>query len=225
MPDRDEAILRKKMMGVKIRHARVKAGLHEKEVAEALGISSDLVSNIELGQYEPSLPQLEVMAFLYNIPLSYFWSEDPIEKADWDFPTLEALALRRKVIGVLLRQARTEAGRSQEDLAQLLEVSPGQVASYEVGKNDIPIQQLETLAAHLNVSIDYFLDEGIDRTKSNGRRVTLDEISQFAELPEEVREFLLNPANLLYVNIAMRLSDMSAETLRNLAEGLLEVTY
>jgi hypothetical protein len=44
-------------------------------------------------------------------------------------------------------------------------------------------------------------------------------------LPKHVREFLLNPANLLYINIAMRLSGLSAETLRNLAQGLLEVTY
>jgi hypothetical protein len=30
---------------------------------------------------------------------------------------------------------------------------------------------------------------------------------------------------MLYVNVAMKLSNLSAETLRALAEGLLEVTY
>jgi hypothetical protein len=73
--------------------------------------------------------------------------------------------------------------------------------------------------------LDYFVDEGIKADRLNGRTVTLDEITQFSQLSPEVREFLLNPANLLYVNIAMRLSGMSAETLRSLAEGLLEVTY
>jgi transcriptional regulator with XRE-family HTH domain len=225
MPDSEEVILRRKMLGVKIRHARVKAGLNEKEIGAALGLTAELVTNIELGQYEPSLPQLEVLALLCNVPLVFFWSEKPLEKIDWDFPTLEALALRRRVIGVLLSQARVEAGRSQEDLAKLLETSTSQIASYELGKNDIPIQQLEKLATYLNVSLDYFIDEGLAPQRRNGRSVTLDELAQFSELPAEVRHFLLNPANLLYLNIAMRLSDLSADTLRNLAEGLLEVTY
>jgi len=166
-----------------------------------------------------------VMAFLFNVPVIYFWAEDPLEKIDWDFPTLEAIALRQRIIGALLQQARVEAGRSHEDLADLLEISVGQVISYELGRTEIPISELETLAQFLNVSLDYFIDEGIAPRKSNIQHITLDEISQISQLPEDVRAFLLNPANLLYVNIAMRLSGMSAETLRGLAEGLLEVTY
>jgi hypothetical protein len=72
--------------------------------------------------------------------------------------------------------------------------------------------------------LDYFIDQGIPFDKPNGH-MALEEIARFSELPQEVREFLANPANLLYINIAMRMSDLSAETLRGLAEGLLEVTY
>ncbi|MDX1521461.1 MAG: helix-turn-helix transcriptional regulator [Anaerolineae bacterium] len=225
MPDTDERKLRRKMIGVKVRHARTKAGLNIDEVAQAIGLTSDALSAIELGQHDPTLPQLEVMAFLFNIPLTYFWTDEPIEKIDWDFPTLEAIALRQRIIGALLRQARTEAGYSLEDLAEHLDIPVGEVASYELGKIGIPIQQLESLAAFLRVPLEHFIDEGIGPNKNLQQRVTLEEISQFSQLPAEVREFLLNPANLLYVNIAMRLSDMSAETLRGLAEGLLEVTY
>jgi transcriptional regulator with XRE-family HTH domain len=225
MLNTDEAVLHRKIMGVKIRHARAKAGMSAKEVGDALGLSAQVVNGIELGQHEASLPQLEVMAFLFNIPLVYFWTEDPIEEIDWNFPTLEALALRRRIIGVLLRRARLEAGRSLEDLAQSIGVSTGQIAGYELGKVDIPIQKLQALGTYLNLPLDYFVDEGIKADRLNGRTVTLDEITQFSQLSPEVREFLLNPANLLYVNIAMRLSGMSAETLRSLAEGLLEVTY
>ena len=225
MLNTDEAVLLRKIMGVKIRHARAKAGMSAKEVGDALGVSAEVVNSIELGQYEASLPQLELMAFLFNIPLVYFWSDDPIEEINWNFPTLEALTLRRRIIGVLLRQARIEAGRSLEDLAETIGVSTGQIASYELGKVDIPIQKLQALGNYLRLPLDYFIDEGIKAERLNGRSVTLDEITQFSQLPPEVREFLLNPANMLYVNIAMRLSGMSAETLRSLAEGLLEVTY
>ena len=224
-PDVEKAKLRKKMMGVKIQHARNKAGLNLKEVGQAIGLAEEVVSAIELGQYDPSLPQLEVMAFLFNIPIIYFWSEEPLGTMDWDFPTLEAMALRQRIIGALLQQARIEAGRSHEELADLLDIPVGQVISYELGKMTIPLSELETLADFLKVQLDYFIDEGIAPQKNMAQNLTLEEISQISQLPEDVREFLLNPANLLYVNIAMRLSGMSAETLRGLAEGLLEVTY
>ena len=225
MPDSRAALLRKKILGVKIRYARIRAGLNLKEVGQALGISSGLVSDIEFGRRDVSLPQLEVMALLFNIPVAYFWSDEPIEEADRTFPTLEAMALRQRIIGVLLRQARVEAGYSQEDLANLLGIPASRISSYEFGKTEVPLQELETIATYLKVSLSYFMDEGIPSDSAAGHVATLDEIAEFSQLPKEVREFLTNPANLLYINIAMRLSDLSAETLRGLAEGLLEVTY
>ncbi|MBN1994129.1 MAG: transcriptional regulator [Anaerolineae bacterium] len=220
-----EAVLRRKMLGVKIRNARVRSGLNLKEVGEALGVSAGLISDIEFGRRDVSLPQLEVMAYLFNVPVIYFWSDEPIEEANREFPTLEAIALRQRIIGVLLRQARTEAGRSQEDLAKVLDVPASRISSYEFGKTEIPLPELEKLAAYLNVSLSYFMDQGFSPQETGGGAVTLHEIAQFSQLPKEVREFLLNPANLLYINISMRLSNVSTETLRNLAEGLLEVTY
>lgn len=227
MPDSTldpKAHLRQKIVGLKIRHARTEAGLTLKEVGQAVGLSAASISAIEYSQQAVTLPQLEVMALLFNVPVSYFWSEDPIETPSRTLPTVEAIALRQRIIGVLLRQARTEAGRSQEDIANLLGVPVSQVAQYELGESQIPLVELEKLAGYLNVTLDYFIDQGLPFDETNGH-MTLDELARFSELPKEVREFLANPANQLYINIAMRLSDLSAETLRSLAEGLLEVTY
>ncbi len=223
--DVDVRTLRKKMLGVKIRHARTRAGLGVDEVAMALGVPPEFMTNVELGQGDVSLPQLEVMAYLFNIPVVYFWSEQPLVKIDWNFPTHEAMGLRRRIIGVLLHEARTEVGRSEQELANLLGVPVDQIISYEYGQLEIPLEHLEKLADLLKVSLEYFLDEGIAPRRPGSQGATLDEIAQFSELPPDVREFLLNPANLLYLNIAMRLSGLSAETLRGLAEGLLEITY
>ena len=222
--DDKKALLRKKILGLRIRQARLNSGLTLKEVGQALGISVGLVSEIEFGRRDVTLPQLEVMALLFNTPMAYFWSEEPIEEVERSFPTVEAIALRQRIIGVLLRQARTEAGHSQKDLANLLGVSASRISDYELGQAEIPLSELEALANYLNVSLDYFMDQGIPFDKPNGH-MALAEIAHFSELPKEVREFLANPANLLYINIAMRMSDLSAETLRSLAEGLLEVTY
>jgi len=224
--DSQEAILRRKILGVKIRHARMRAGLSLKEVGEELGVSGGLMSDIEFGRRDVSLPYLEVLALLFNVPVIYFLSDIPLEEPKRDFPTRQALALRHRIIGVLLRQARIEGGRSQEELADLLGVSAGRISSYEFGKTEIPLQELETLADYLDVSLSYFLDQGLaPKQNGGGSAASLDEVSQFTRFPKDVRQFLSNPANLLYINIAMSLSDLSADTLRSLAEGLLEVTY
>ena len=41
-----ETAIRRKILGVKIRHARIRSGLNLKEVGEALGVSSGLISDI-----------------------------------------------------------------------------------------------------------------------------------------------------------------------------------
>lgn len=219
-----KARLRQKILGLKIRHARTEAGLTLKDVGQAVGIPAALVSEIEFGQREVALPQLEVMALLFKVQISYFWSDEPIEAGERHLPTVEAIRLRQRIIGVLLHQARTEAGRSEENLAGLLGVPVTQITAYERGEAEIPFLELEALANYLNVPIEYFIDQGLPFAETNGH-MSMDELARFSELSKEVREFLANPANLLYINIAMRLSDLSAETLRSLAEGLLEVTY
>ena len=229
MPDStiisDDVVLRRKILGVKIRHARSRAGLNFKEVGQALGISADAVSDMEMGQRDVSLPQLEAMALIFNVPVLFFWSEDNVAKNNRDFPTQEAMVIRQRIIGTLLRQARTDAGRTQEELAKLLGVPVSQISDYEFGKTSIPLLQLETLAEYLNVSLGYFIDKGIVPNAPVDRTPSLDEITDYSQLPIEIREFLSNPANMLYIKIAMKLSKLSAETLRALAEGLLEVTY
>jgi transcriptional regulator with XRE-family HTH domain len=226
MPDSiidPKARLRQKIVGLRIRHARTDAGLTLKEVGQILGVSAAIVSEMEFGQRETSLPQLEIMALFFNVPVNYFWSEDPLEGAGRDLPTIAAMGLRQRMIGGKLRQIRTEAGRTPEDLGNLLGVPASQIAQYELGEIEIPLSKLEALANYLNESIDSFIEPS-PFDQRNGH-LTLDELAQFSELPKEMRDFLANPANHLYINIAMRLSDLSAETLRSLAEGLLEVTY
>lgn len=224
--DSSAVILRRKILGVKIRYARTRAGVNLQEVGEALGVSADVIADVEFGDRDVTLPQLEVMALLFDMPIVYFLSDTDFEDTHRNYPTQEAIALRQRVVGALLRQARVEGGRSQEQVAEYLGVSTEFVSNCELGQAEMPLMQLQALSGYLGVSLDYFLDEGLSTSQSNGQAGPgLEELSQFAELPKEIREFLLNPANLLYIKIAMSLSSLSAETLRALAEGLLEVTY
>ncbi|HXF68397.1 MAG TPA: helix-turn-helix transcriptional regulator [Thermoflexus sp.] len=58
----------------------------------------------------------------------------------------ERLIIRRKMIGVALRQAREEAGKTIRDCAALLGIPPARYRAYETGRQDLTLPELEALA-------------------------------------------------------------------------------
>jgi hypothetical protein len=50
-------------------------------------------------------------------------------------------------------------------------------------------------------------------------------IKDFQNLPADIQLFVSKPVNRPYIDLAIRLSGMSVEKLRSLAEVLLEITY
>lgn len=61
--------------------------------------------------------------------------------------------------GEKLKEARKEAGLSQEQLAQKLSVSRSAVAKWESDKGMPDVNNLKTIAQLLDISVDYLLDE------------------------------------------------------------------
>jgi len=224
MEKQEAAVIRKKIVGVLLRNARLHAGLGVREAAKATGFSSNAISDYEFGRRDLSLPHLETFAYVYRVPITFFWSDNPIlGEEERRLPVKQAMILRRRIIGVLLRQARMEAGYSLKDLARVLGCSTARITGYELGRTDIPLLALEALADYLSVPMSYFLDQGL---RPHGEKVAgIDELERLAQLPAEIREFMLAPANLLYIRVAMRLSPLSADALRSIAEELLEITY
>jgi transcriptional regulator with XRE-family HTH domain len=135
----------------------------------------------------------------------------------------QMLMLRRRMLAIKLRQCRQKADLSQRELSQLLGCTPNMVSLYERGKRDIPLAELEVVAEHCGHSLDEFMDE---KTIPLGQREQLRRITaQLDALPPDAREFILNPTNELYLRIAMLLSTMKADHLRQIAEALLDITY
>jgi len=62
-------------------------------------------------------------------------------------------------LGEKLKQARKEAGYSQEQLAEKLAVSRSAIAKWEADKGMPDVANLKNLAQLLNVSVDYLLAE------------------------------------------------------------------
>lgn len=64
----------KKRLGENIRKARVDAGLKQSELADRLGISQGVISNVETGVSTIDAPDLPRWAEALNKPIMYFYS-------------------------------------------------------------------------------------------------------------------------------------------------------
>ncbi len=61
--------------------------------------------------------------------------------------------------GEKIKQARIEAGLTQEDLAEILAVSRSAIAKWESNRGLPDVSNLKVISQVLNVSVDYLLDE------------------------------------------------------------------
>jgi len=220
----DKLALRNRIIGLLLRDAREQARKTKRECAAALGISTGTITAYEDGRKPVSLPELEVLAYVLNTPIARFWEQNPkLATKEDPLPLQEVLALRHRIVGALLRQTRLEAGISQKELAKILGCSTSRLSAYEYGERPIPLTELDALAHHLHLPLEYFLD---DREGPVGEWHRLKEAwHHFRELPREVQEFVTQPINIKYLEVAMKLARMPAGGLRTIAEGLLDITY
>lgn len=207
-----------------MRAARLAAGKTVAECAQAIGVSPETFETYEIGDRSPSLPELEALAYFLDVPIEHFWGREVISKGKRSLDSLDIArlnALRQRVVGAMLRQTRLESSLSPEQLAEHAGISPGQLAAFEVGEEPVPVPVLESLAAALNRPIRDFQDSSGPVGAWIARQRAL---GQFSELPAELQEFISKPVNRPYLELAKRLSEMSVEKLRAVAEGLLEIT-
>jgi len=224
MADQEALALRNRIVGVLLRDARTRADKTKRECAVALGVSTATITAYEEGRKSISLPELEALAFFLGAPVTHFWDEEAQLLAEERLPPLEEIMrLRHRIVGALLRQARTEADKTQKELAQLLGCSPSRISAYEYGERPIPLAELEVLAQALDRPLEYFLDERSGPVGEWEKEQAA--YRAFLELPEDIREFVVKPVNRSYLDVAMKLAGMPADALRTIAEGLLDITY
>ncbi|MBN1876339.1 MAG: transcriptional regulator [Anaerolineae bacterium] len=225
MPNQEVVELRNRILGVLVRNARDRARVSREECAAALGVTENRFTAYEEGRRPISLPELELLARFLEVPLATFRSVDAVNEmmAEDALPDPDIfLPLRHRIIGARLRQMRIDANRTQQELADILECASSTISDYEYGKRSIPVAELEILAQALEVPLEDFMDHqsGVGEwQRLHG------EFERFVKLPADVRDFVLRPINMSYLELAMRLSTMPAGALRAIAEGILEITY
>ena len=215
--------IRTKKLGVLIRDARLANGKSLEECALAIDVHPDRFEMFEYGMEPPSLPELELIAFTLKVPLEHFWGNELLKKNGKTAPldAAQVKVLRQKMIGALVRKARVEAGLSVIEAAAGANLSEEQLQAYELGEQAIPLPELEILSRVLNKTVFEFQD----RHSPVGHWFTEQKTAQeFNDLPVELQGFVCKPINRPYLELAVRLSEMSVEKLRGVAEGLLEIT-
>lgn len=215
--------IRAKMVGVLLRDARLKAGRSLDDCARLLRTGSEQIERWEYGDEAPSLPQLELLAFYLDVPVSHFWGVDTLE-ATADDPVSaqnEYLLLRDRMIGALLRLAREEAEIDRETLSAETGVPADEIAQFESGEVSIPMHELSVLSNALRKNISYFLESGSHLGDWLAMR---EEWKEFRHLPQDLRRFAANPLNVGFLEIAVLFSQMPADKLRRVGESVLNIS-
>jgi transcriptional regulator with XRE-family HTH domain len=229
MSDENSALaMRGKMIGVLMKDAATVRRKSTTDCAAAVGCSPEAFEAFQSGEADacPSLPELELLAYYLEVPLSYFWGDKVLSEQEPAsrpaVPADEVAALRHRIIGALVRQARQNAQMDSAELAAAVGLTSAGLAAYELGQKPIPVSELEALARRLGVPIEHFVEvHGPVGEWDNNERV----LERFRQLPAELRDFVTRPVNGNYLRLAQRLSQLETSELRGIAASLLEITF
>lgn len=217
--------IRTRKLGLLMFDARTAKRRSVEETASAVGIKPEELQSYEKGEKSPTVPLLEALAFFLDVPIDHFWSNQSISEktVEESLQQKERLRqLRNRIIGASLKMHRSSLNFSLHEVSVATSIEEARLAKFEMGEEGIPIPEMELLAKTYDVRIEEFFDQ---KSAIGKRRVQQIAIRDFLELPPELQEFVCRPVNKPYLELAIRLSELSVEKLRGVAEGLLEITY
>jgi transcriptional regulator with XRE-family HTH domain len=220
-----QVTLRTRKLSVLIKDARLALRKTIPECAHAIGVTTGTFRSYEDGRRAPSLPEMEVLSYYLKLPIRHFWSKDAVSddvSPTESFNLAALVSVRQRMIGALLRQEREKASISLKALAEQAGIQPGRLKAYELGEKPVSLPVLEGLVSILGGQIENFLD----RTGPIGQWMNEQKaIQEFLQMPQELQNFVCKPVNRPYLELAEKLSGLSTEKLRSVAEGLLDITF
>jgi transcriptional regulator with XRE-family HTH domain len=212
-------------IGQRLTSCRELKRLRVSEVAALLSIAPSRYKSYENGSQVPSLPELEVLAINFNTPITALltYDEHVAEVTAMDaVQTNKFLQLRQRIIATRLKKALEDAEIPRVEIASALEIKPKELSGYLTGKKAIPLVKLEVLCRIASIALQslYGTHGSVGEQLSQAER-----IAGFKQLPAEIQDFIAQPINRPYVDLAQRLSNLPVDKLRSIAEGLLDITF
>ena len=143
-------------LGHKIRTLRKERGFTLAKLAEKIKVSIAFLSNVERDLKKPSISTLKHISQALNTSVSYLL----------EIPAKNASGKKLK----FLREAR---GLTIDDLSEISELPPGEIMAFEDGLAQPEPDALEKLAAALNYSVRYFMENAGSSTSIGTRLKSL----------------------------------------------------
>jgi len=215
--------IKAKKMGVRLAAFRQAKGFSLATMSKWAGIDASEFEKVESGESSLSLPMLEWIASKMGIPADQLIEGDldQVRSVEVD-PALrdQFITLRDKMIALILKKTRLEQNKSLEETAENCGFTVNTLEEYESGMAPIPWPELETLLEEYEIPASaLFTRSQADEDAGLNTRESVDEPQ------DEMVDFVRNPANQPYLDLAKRLSEMDASKLRTIAETILEITY
>lgn len=218
--------IKAKKFGVRLAAFRQKKGLTTEVLSQWTGIANEKLKEIEQGDATITLPEIELIALKLGFSTETLVSgelQGPSAALPNEVMVLQYAGLRNRMIALMLRKTRMEQNHPLEIVAAQCGLESDELEQYESGNNPVPLPILECLCSEYQIPVLSLTSQ--KTTDESAADVQVPGSESFETLPEEVSQFVNNPANLPYLELARKLSELDAAKLRSIAEGLLEITY
>jgi len=136
--------------------------LTQREIAKILHISKSSYNYFETGEHIIPLKHLNNFCNTFRVSMDYV-----CKLTKTNIPISKKHKLKKKEIGLRLKQVRLKNKLTQKELADILNTTQSNISSYENGKTLILTAFLYNYAKHFNVSLDYLVGRCNDNIKIN----------------------------------------------------------
>lgn len=144
------------MLEKRLKETREKLELKEKEIALILGISNKTVSGYETGYDTIPMKNLINYANAFNLSLDYLFGLTDENKS------YQPIIIDKRAIGQNLKELRRINNKTQEYVANKINIAVGAYSNYENGKYLISVRTLKGLIRIYNpFSIDKLFDRKV----------------------------------------------------------------
>ncbi len=192
--------IRAKKIGLKLTMARQKVGLNIEDLSSQVGIEPAVLSQMEKGISCPSLPQLQYIASIIQMPLDDLintFALAPIP-AGLEISALpKYYDIRNRMLGIQIKKNRIQQNLSEDQLAQVTDVKTTDIESYESGQKLIPFPVLMKISEYLH--LPYELQPKTETVPTEippivKERTNESIVEQEEQVAPPVPEFLTEPA-------------------------------
>lgn len=144
------------MLEKRLKETREKLELKEKEIALILGVSNKTVSGYETGYDTIPMKNLINYANAFNLSLDYLFGLTNENKS------YQPIIIDKRAIGQNLKELRRINNKTQEYVANKINIAVGAYSNYENGKYLISVRTLKGLIRIYNpFSIDKLFDRKV----------------------------------------------------------------